>query len=225
MKTVLITLTYLVGIGELVLAGYFWKGNAKNEIRRIMAFLSCTVGLWVLSLASNAYAVNDPVTVIRDKLTFILGLLLLTTALRFSIAYPFSLKRFDWLHNLFLYLPCVIFGYVIIATNDIIAGYHSSDSLSGEWIGGPLYRLYALYLLALFIILIVHLLMKRRRTDGIQRADITTVAASILFGGSPGAVLYLLVPLFTNVARYPLIGALSTVVWLGMTAYIVVRRS
>jgi len=49
MKTLLLTLTYLVGIGELILAGYFWKTHSGSEIRKVMGMLSMVTGLWVLA--------------------------------------------------------------------------------------------------------------------------------------------------------------------------------
>lgn len=223
MKTILLTLTYAVGIGELFLACYFWRKCAKNEILRVMGFLALFVGLWVIITAINSYSIS-PLAEFRDKFTYAFGVLLVTALLNFVILFPYPMFRLDRLHYVFMYTPAAIFTLIIFGGHEIVNHYYSNLTLSGQWVGGPLYWVYNVYLLALYSATLVVLVIKSKKTDGIHRRNINLVIWSIIFGGAPGIIFDVFIPLVTNQAKYPLVGTLSSVVWLGLTSYIILRK-
>lgn len=223
MKTLLLTATYLVGIGELILAGYFWKTKVGNEIRRVMALLVLFTALWVLFTVFNSYS-TSPHAEFIDKFTYTFGVLLVTALFHFAIVFPYPMMRLDRLHYVFMYLPAAIFSVIIFRGHYIVSHYFSSATLSGQWIGGPLYWLYNLYLLGLYLAAMLILLRKLKTTDGIHHKNLVLVIWSILIGGAPGMIFDVIMPLIFNQARYPLIGTLSSVSWLALTSYIVLKK-
>ncbi|MEK7637600.1 MAG: histidine kinase N-terminal 7TM domain-containing protein [Patescibacteria group bacterium] len=223
MKSILLSLTYLIGISEVFLAFYFWRNSSKNEIRRVMAFLALVTGLWVITTAINSYSVS-PLAEFRDKFTYTFGVLIVTALLNFTIVFPYPMFRLDRLHYIFLYLPAVIFTLVIFGSHDVVSRYISSPTLSGQWFGGPLYWMYNGYLLVLYVWAMAVLYSKFKKTDGIHHRNLILVFWSIFLGGAPGIVVDVIVPLVTNQAKYPLIGVMSSVVWLGLTTYIILKK-
>lgn len=224
MKELLLTLTYLVGAGELVLAWYFWKTNSGNEIRKVMAFLALVTALWVITTAFITYAEPSTVVQLRSDFVYTFGVLIVTALFHFALVFPWPTLRFDWLHYVMLYIPAIIFGYINFASDEIVGQYVSSNTLSGIWYGGSLFPLYNGYLLLAYIAALVLLFKKYRRSDGIHRINLRIVLWSIILGGAPAIVADLVTPLLLQYAKYPLIGTLSTVFWLGGTTYILVRK-
>ncbi len=224
MKTLLLTLTYLVGAGELVLAWYFWKTNSGNEIRKVMAFLALVTALWVITTASITYTEPSAAAQVRSDFVYSFGILIVTALFHFALVFPWPTLRLDWLHYVLLYGSAVIFGYINFITNDIVAQFISSATLSGKWLGGPLFPLYNSYLLLAYLAALFILFKKYKRSDGIHRINLRIVLWSVIIGGAPAVIADLVVPLLFQFAIYPLIGTLSTVFWLGGTAYILVRK-
>lgn len=217
-------MTYLVGTGELILAWYFWKTNSGDRIRKTMVLLVMSVGLWVIFIAHVAYAPAGNVPPVTVDLTYFLGILMVTTLLLLSFLFPYPTIRLDWLHYTLLYTPVIIFSAFLFFGDSIVSGFISSPNQQGYWTEGSMFWIYGLYLIILFIFSLINLVRKYRRSDGIHRINLRLVIWSLLLGGSPAVWLYLISPLFTGKASYPLVGTSLTVFWLGITSYILVRK-
>ncbi len=188
-----------------------------------MGLLTMVTGLWVIATAMNSYSIS-PLAEFRDKFTYTFGVLIVTSLLNFSIVFPYPMFHLDRLHYIFMYLPAVIFSLIIFGSHDVVSRYISSPTLSGQWFGGPLYWIYNGYLLMLYVGAMAVLFSKFRKTDGLHHRNLVLVFWSIILGGAPGMVVDVIVPLVSNQAKYPLIGVMSSVVWLGLTTYIILGK-
>lgn len=224
MNHLLVSITYVVGVGELALGLYFWKTNSNNEIRRVMAFLALVTGLWVIANAASAYTLENSLTVFADKATFALGAFILTALFHFALVFPYPMRRLDTLHYIFFYLPAVAITWVMMNNNTLIAASDFSPTQQGTWTGGPLYSLYNFYLFSLFVSTFLLLLQRYKHTDGIHRRNVLLVVYSILLGGLPAVILGIFLPLLNNSGQFPLVGPVSTVIWLGFTSYIILKK-
>lgn len=224
MKTALLVFSYVVGLGELLLAWYFWKTRFGDAIRKSMSFLALSTALWVLSTSLGAYATPSPMVEIIARLTYVFGIMLVTGLWVFSIFFPFPSIRLDRLHYVLLFTPVVIFSVALLFTETVIERYVSGLTTQGIWYGGPLYNIYNVYLLVLFFSALIILVRKLRRSDGMMLVNLKAVIWSIFLGGMPAVFVDLVTPLYKNAASTPLIGVVSTVIWLGVTTYIVVRK-
>lgn len=145
MKTLLLTLTYLVGIGELILAIYFWVTNSKNEIRKVMALLALSTGIWVITSGLTLCVSQTPITTFFMQLVFVSGALLITALLHLSLIFPNKLIQLDPLHGWLLYGPAIVFTLIMFVSDSIVMGFTGSVTDVGRIIPGPLYSLYNLY--------------------------------------------------------------------------------
>jgi hypothetical protein len=224
MKEAAILFSYVLSVGILTLAAYFAKSNSGSPVRRAMAFLSFSTGMWVLATTVGVYHTPDTITLWSAPLTYVFGVIVVTGLVIFSLEFPASSFGLDARHITFLFIPVAIFTYLLLATPLIIADYQAGPNVQGVWIGGPLYNLYNIYLTVFYIAALVILASKFSKVDGINRANLGIVFWAFLLGGSPAVVNDLIVPLFVNHASTPFIGTMSTIAWLGLTSYILVKK-
>lgn len=224
-KDILLTLTYLVGVGELVLAIFFWVTNSKNEIRKVMALLAFSTSIWVITSGLTSYVSQTPVTTFFMRVVFLSGVLLITALLHLTLIYPLQITRLDKIHGWLLYAPAILFSVISFTSNTIVSGFSGSATDSGRIIPGPLYNAYNIYVFGVYLLAVVILFIRRRRSDGIHRTNLSLIFWSVVIGGIPAVIIDLLIPVFSK-GIYPNAnyGAISTIVWLGATTYIVSRK-
>lgn len=223
MKIALVSLTYLIGIGELFLAMYFWVTNSKNEIRKVMAALSLTTGAWVILGALLAYHNPSHATTYYLAGTYTLGVFVVTLVFHLAVLYPNLVFRFDLFHRILLYIPAIIFSFVSLTSSAIVSGFNSSSQEVGIVVGGPAYVVYNLYLSFLFLASLGIIRYKIGRTDGINKKNLKLVLYSIFLGGLPSVFIDLVFPLIGIQVNY-LLGDISTLFWLGFTSYIILKK-
>lgn len=226
MKTILLTLAYTIGIGELILAGYFWVTNSKNEIRRVMALISLFTGAWVITSALSAYVNPTPFVIFILSLVYVFGIFLIVALLHLAIIFPYSLFHFDRVHKALLYVPAVIFSSIALFTKTIVTGIDISPETPGLVISGPLHDMYNYYILLYLIFTFSLLLYKAKHSDGTNRKMAFTVFVSIFLGGMFPIWFDILVPsFFPQFTRMNyLFGNIGTVLWLGVTTYVVRKK-
>lgn len=225
MKTIIVLTTYAIGIGQLALGVFFWFTNSKNEIRRVMAVLSLSTGLWTIINTFTAYRDHGAFLVLSNQMTYIFGLLLLTAFVHLTLVFPYRFFSFDRLHVLLLYLPAVIFSVIAVSSNTIV------DSVSitgpndpGRIVGGPLYSLYNIYLALLYLTGLIILLYRIRKMDGSHKSNAKIVFWSVALGGLLAVYLDLLAPVFGLPSINFLYGNVASIIWLGLTTYIVMKK-
>lgn len=217
MKTVLLTLTYAVGIGELVLAIYFWVTNSKSEIRRVMALLAFSTAGWGLTNART-----DVHYTIIGVLSYVFGSLMLTALVHFAVIFPYRKFSFDRLHTLFLYLPWVFFSYLILTTKTVLTDLYITNNASYTS-PGSLFPVFNMYLALLYFSGMAIMLWKVIKSEGIARHNTVIVFWSLLLAGLPG-VFFAILHKMKDVPFNYLYGPIASVFWLGATTYIVRKK-
>lgn len=224
-KDILLVLTYLVGAGELALAIFFWVTHSKNEIRKVMALLSLSTGVWVILSGLTSYVPYSTTGYYEMAALYALGALLVTAIVHLGIVFPFPMFRFDRLHAFLIYLPVVLISYILFFSKTIVLTFNGSATWSGSITGGPLYTLYNLYLLLAYVLALVILAYRARKLDGLHRQNLTIMFWSFVLGGLPGVISYLVIPIVTGVLGYnSLVGVIPTAIWIGGTCYILLKK-
>lgn len=224
-KNILLTLTYLVGAGELILAIYFWVTNSKNEIRRVVSLLALSTGMWVILGAVTSYVPYSTTGHYLMALDYIFGLSLLTILVHLVLIMPFPVARIDRFHIGLLYFPVVLFSYILLFSRTIVYSFQGSPTESGTITGGPLFGLYNIYLLLLFALAVIVAFVRIRKLDGLHRSNMTIFIWSVILGGSPGIFFYLVLPTFaSHIAFNTLFGVIPSVIWIGGTTYIALKK-
>lgn len=221
----LVVLTYAVGIGELLLAEYFWKTNTGQTIRRVMSLLSASTALWVLTSAYVAYKPSSPFVDVMGNIVFFAGLMLLTSLVWLVLIFPYQSVRIDRLHVVLLYVPVLLFTTILFTTKTILAGTIADANNVGTTVPGPLYWIYNSYELVLYLVCIGTLIFRSRHFSGYNKRNVLITLASLIFGGLPGVFLDLVAPFFNLYNVNYLYGNLASVFWLGGVTYILVSKS
>ena len=217
MRTILLTLTYTVGIGELILAIYFWATNSKNEIRRVMAVLAFATAGWGVTNAQTQLNYS-----LMGVLPYVFGTLMLTSLFHFAVIYPYRRFNFDRLHTFFLYLPWAFFTYLLIWTRVLVADLYLRNNAAYST-PGSLFPVFNLYLALLYFSAMGFLIWKLTKLEGSVKRNTVIVFVSLLFAGLPG-VFFAVFHLMKDVPFNYLYGPISSVVWLGATTYIVRKK-
>lgn len=224
-KTLLLTLTYAVGIGELILAIYFWVTNSKSEIRRVATLLSLSTALWVLTSAVIAYRIDTPSALLLNRFVYVFGIFVISSFLHFTVIYPYRLFVIDKLHAILFYIPAVIFSLLSVTTSTVVqSSFLHGPNDPGQLIGGAVYPWYNIYLSLMYFLGIIILFLQRRRSDGRQKKDITLLVFTFFIGGVPAVYLDLITPFFHLANTNFLFGNIITVVWLGATTYLIRKK-
>lgn len=223
--TLLIAFTYLISTIAFVLALYFWKTNSGSTIRKVMVFFLLFTGLWIGTSAAAAYRSPGQLTDFLVTLVYIFGFFGLTTLLHFQLVYPLPIFRMDTVRNILLhtslYAPPVLFSVLLLFTKTIVKENIYGTYYDGTSELGPLFIVYNLYLLALFLTSLVVSFRRWYPKTSFHRKNVQLVFWSILIGGLPTIILNLVLPSFYNIYPDPLYGVLTNTVWMGAIIYII----
>lgn len=224
-KYILLTLTYLVGAGELALAIFFWVTHSKSEIRKVMALLAFSTGVWAMLSAATSYVPYSVFGYFEMALVYIFGALLMTALLHLSLITPYPFVRLDKLHTFLIYFPLSFLSYSLLFSRTVVKSFTGSPTWAGLVIGGPLYSLYNIYFFLVFILAIGIIFFRLRRFDGLHKQNMRIFIWSVILGGLPGVVLFLILPSFIpDLNVNPLLGVIPSVIWVGGTTYIVLKK-
>ncbi len=225
MKFFLLSITYLVGILELILGIFFWVTNSKNEIRKVMALLAFSTGIWVVLSGVTSYVPYSRLGHYEIAIVYIFGALLLTALLHLTLIMPYPFFRFDKLHILLLYFPLTFLSYALLFSRTIVESFTGSPTWAGIIFGGPLFSMYNIYLFFLFVLSTGIIFYRLPKLDGVHKQNMKILVWSVILGGLPGIILLLILPTFLpELDINPLLGVIPSAIWVGGVAYIVTRR-
>lgn len=223
MKTILLTATYLVGIGELILAVFFWVTHSKSEIRKVMALLALSTGMWAITNAFTSYTEPSPWVDWNLKITFFAGTIIVSALVHFAAIFPYRHFQFDRLHTFLLYLPAILLGTIVLTTNTIVSSYIVGVDNPGYLIPGPLFSLFQIVISAYYIVAVGILMRKIRRLDGMHKINTKLILFGIALGGLPAVILNLWFAFFGSEVN-PLIAVFFSIFWVGFTTYIIIKK-
>lgn len=223
-KNILLIIAYFISATELFFAAYFWKTNGGNTVRKIMAALLLATGLWVGNTAITTYRAPGPLVDFLATMVYVISTFSLTLLLHLALIWPVPMKWMSVKRVTSLYIPPVFFGILLLLAKTVVSKNVAASNYYGHSEPGPLFIIYNLYLLALFISAAI--VAYRRAYPKINRlSDYAGMFFwSVLFSGLVPATLDLvMVPLFKMDVN-PLFGVIPNVVFIGTIGYIVSRR-
>lgn len=223
MKTLLLTLTYTVGIGELILAIYFWVTNSKSEIRKIMAGLALSTGVWAITNALTAYVQPSEFVTLMLNLLFICAITSVTLLVLLVIVFPYRTFTFDRLHAILLFIPAAFIAIILLTSSTIINGYTVSTDTAGWVVGGQLFPFYQIIVGLIYLISLSLNIYKIRKTDGRAKHNLKLFLVGAFFAAFP-AIFLNIWSSFVRIEVNPLLVVLPSVIWLGITTSIITRK-
>lgn len=225
MKILILTVTYVIGISQLAVAVFFWITRSGSEVRKVMSLVAFSASLWVITSAITSY-VPDPAGV-KQPVAFVyfFGAVLVTSLLHFVLVFPLPIQQINKLSVSLLYLPVVIFSYILFFTKYIVAGYESSNYWAGRVITGPLFGLFNIFFFVVFFSTLFVCFWRSFIAPGIQPRVQKSFFWSLVLGGVPAAILFFLVATTTPELQInTLVGVIPTGLWVATTAWIAIRN-
>jgi len=207
-------LTWIVGISEIIFGFYFVATNSKLEIRRVMASLCFSVGLWSVLSAFISYSEPSSINLLATKLVFVLGAMVIISLLHVILVFPYKYFAIDGVHRFLMYVPTVIFSIIALFTSTVVAGHSVTPTSHGFVTPGELTIFFDNFLILEFVILMVILFHRHTWLDGIFRRNNHIFIVSVILGGLPGIVISLFLPSYLpHISISPLYANLSTGLW------------
>lgn len=175
----------LVTLLNLSLGFFVFLKNYKSPLNRIFFFLTLAISAWCLATFFNTLFYNNlPLFDFFERTTFISGMFIALMFYLFAANYPYegakNSQRFTWIYSGLILLASILTFF----TNYFVEYTDSIDGVTTTHHNGVIYIVYAIILGIPFILGLVNLFQKMKRSDGVYRSHFITllllVGASII---------------------------------------------
>ncbi len=197
--------------------------NKNKSVNRFFSFLAFSIVGWIITLYFF-YHINVPQQVLLlGRANFVFALLIGYFVFRFAVLYP-NLER--WKNRRGLVIALTIETIVLIGLTFFTSLIDKNEVIDGEHrttIYGKLYPVFILHFVGYISASIYQLIRKSRSLKGIEKVQITYLEWGFILGSFLGIITNIIAPLFGNYSLQA-IGPAATVIFVGVTAYAVIRH-
>jgi PAS domain S-box-containing protein len=211
---------FAVSAALLALALFVLRSGRHSEVHRWFASFVVCAAAWAFGIGGRQWGSNLEQW---NDLVFASGVLLPATFFGFTWAFPF---RAPWVPR-WAVPASVGLGVllaVVAATTPLV--YHdpvvTADGFARQ--SGPLYPVYALYILLVWMLALTTLIAKWRAARGVARVQLRYVAWAFLLSGLGGLTTNLILPWFTGRSTYSWFGPYFGVVLIALIAHTIIRH-
>jgi len=151
------------------------------------------------------------------------GIIVTAAFLLFVLNFPFRIQGKGQFEGLLFWLPVVLFLDLIYFSGDFIVSLDPSR-LPWKQNYGSAAPVFAVFFIMYWIVIVSHLLKKIKISDGIHRWQLRTfLYGAVLVPLLSSTIFDVFLPL-NNIVGYGWIGPEFSIIWLGFTAYIMVKK-
>lgn len=225
-------LLLIIGLIEFALAVYFAVTNSGDKTRRFFSIFVFGVAMWVLSvgianlihLSSHALQLQSIELVIM-RFAFWGPIIALSSLLIVSWLFPFPLYKFEAPMKVVFLFPIILFGCLIMFTGTVISGIVVPSPTHYETTQyGSAYPYFVLFVLVYYLWSLFSLLQKKKIAAGAQKEVLSKFTLGIAGSGIIGVFTNALIPLLFNNQSLWYLGPEASIIWLGITSYVLVRK-
>lgn len=220
---VIAILLYLVGAAELVLGVYIGIQKPMSTIRASYTWVVFGTAGWVLANAVFRHITSDEGALLAERFTFIFGIIATAAYLYFSFVFPMQLKRVPTWKFLYVILSAVTISLFALFTNFLVVDAELVLPRASIYTYGSLYIPFLIWFFVTWIWSLTNFARKYRGLDPFYQWQVRMILFSIIVPIIMISVFDLLVP-YLGIAGYGWVGSMSSIIWLGFSTYIVVRR-
>jgi len=188
-----------------------------------MALLASSTGIWVICNGLTAYTNPSTMVSFFVSLLYVAATIIVAGLFHFSIIFPYKIINFDRFHRYLIYLPVLIFSYIIFFTDEVVNNFSVAPDNPGYIQPGKLHALLIVVISIYFFSAITILYKKMLRADGNNKRNILLTISGVLLGGIPAIALNSWAVIY-NIQINPLIAVIFSVFWVGTTSYILIKR-
>lgn len=218
-----IVLMTTIGILDFIFGVYIFT-RYERELRIIMyGLFALMVSGWVFCnglglLFEGGGHINEAL----GRAAFVFAAFIFPFMYLFSILFPFPSVRINSRFIILTLLPALMLSLLVIFSDTLIKGFDQtrySQTISGEG-----FWLYILYIVFFFGLILVELIDKFRRSDGIHRWQLKNLISTVALSGIIGIFAVLILPYVWYFDSLSWIGPSSSIIWLGGSMYIVMKK-
>ena len=209
-----------VFVANIVLGIFVYLNDTTKISNRYFALLCFSLSLWAGFNYLADYQLTN--TLLWTRLTFFV----ITYALVFLILFFNTFPKSIFKKPIASFLALITAGLVSVTTllPDFIPGVEIKDGVSNVQTGF-LYSIFLIYFLIFFIALVTLVVLAWKRSKGQDRIKVKYLIFGILSMAVLASLSNLILPLVLGSNEYAKYGTLSTLIFVGFTAYAIIRHS
>ena len=211
---------------NLALSLVIYFKNRKDEVNRSFSAMLFGIAFWTGSLFAFLLVKDLNWILFIRRITPIGSSLLVGYFLYFSFLFPDKHNPLPRLQRYLMLVPGYVFSFFSISTSFMIKKIFIID-LHYPFLGMPefgfLYKLYAIYFVAYFILAISVLIYKYKNGSGKERVQLWYVLFGTAFAGGGGILLSLLLPIL-GIPYFFTVGPIFSLLLAGFIYYAIVRH-
>lgn len=184
------------------LALYVWRARPDNPVNFWFGLFTFALGCWVVGIAGVEAAFH---TELFGRVTFAGAGFIPPTFLAFSRVFP---TTSDWPTRRLVVLALGLAGLLatLSVTTPWVAHGITQTPAGIKRVAGPLYPLFAIYIVVCSVTAVSVFIDKARRVRGLARAQLQYLGSGILVIAAGGITTNLLIPIITGRSSYSAFG-------------------
>ena len=204
----------------------FFK-DKRNKINIYFALFCFLTTIWLITnYSSDAFAANQNFARFLVQVDFFSSLVALGFFMLFSLYFPVKLVNFQEKYDKFIIALILITGGLSVTPLIMTSTF---DKGGIGIIEGPLYYLYLLTLVIPVVVSLYAFIAKYRKLDSSQKTQIKLVLTGLIALVTIAIATNVVAPFFINpdsslMVTIPRIGAYSTIIFFGFSAYAILRH-
>lgn len=221
----------IIGLIELGLAIFFLATHSGDRVRRYFALFAFGTAMWVLGvgiaelLHYSQTLQNNGVELASLRFAFWGPIIVMSALLMISWLFPYPIYKYEGPTKAVVLFPILLFGLLIMFTGSIVAGIQYS-SISYEVVEyGSVYPYFILFIVAYYLWSLITLILKRSKVNGVQKTLLTQFLVGVIGSGIVGVFTNGLMPLLFNNQSLWYLGPEASIIWLGITSYVLLKKT
>ncbi|OWK27029.1 MAG: hypothetical protein US76_00160 [Parcubacteria group bacterium GW2011_GWA2_38_13b] len=213
----------IVGVSNLILGFLIYFNNKKSLINRVFGIWTCSLFLWsVNALLFYVPEYSPSVSLVLGRFLYETAIIIVVVLLYFVSIFPFN-TNLEKLRLFLIFTPSAPLLLLTIGSDLIIQGAESTI-YGNKVIFGPLFVLYAFFIISYLSLSIFILAKKYKKNSGNVKVNISYILAGIIISGFLGIMASIVLPLF-NIFDIDKFGSASTIVLVFFVAYAVAKHN
>lgn len=216
-------LVYILTFAAIVFTMFFVYLNNRRSMQNITfaAFLLC-VASWVLSLVFADNSSSLMVVSFASRWAYVSAVLMLLSLLYFSYIFPNSNFRVSKKILLAFGIPSIVM--LVFTPSKYLIENVKIESYGANVITGPLYYIFFVYFLVYLTLSIYNFINSNRKAKGVEKRQVQFLLYGILVSAVIAAITNLVL-VFVGISSLGYLGPPALLIFIGLTAYAMVRHS
>jgi signal transduction histidine kinase len=218
-----ITIILIVVACSILGLGFAVAHNNKERLNHFYFLNTLTIVTWAVTMTLYRLSSSDTIE-IWTRLLYVSATLIASNFLYFTYIFPTETESISRQKKLLIFSPNILLIVIVLITDWIVSGANVVSGSENHIFWGPLYFIYALYILLYFNVAFYRLFVKFRQTK--NRTEKIQIGYVLLGYASSGIVAFTTNLILPWIGYFELnwLGQVSTLLMAGSAAFAIVRH-